>query len=57
MWNASGGRTILFVSHDSAAVRAFCERVIWLKDGAMKMDGAAGEVVHAYLAWMENLPQ
>ncbi len=45
-----GGRTVLFVSHNMAAVRALCARGIWLKGGGVEMDGNADAVVHAYLA-------
>lgn len=51
---AAGGRTILFVSHNSEAVRDFCTRTIWLKDGRIEEDGAAGAVVGKYLEWMET---
>lgn len=54
---ASGGRTILFVSHDSVTMKAFCSRVIWLKDGLIQEDGPAGKVVDAYLSWLDSLPQ
>ncbi len=43
------GRTILFVSHNMASVRSLCTRVIWLQDGAVRMDGDTDEVVNAYL--------
>lgn len=41
--------TILFVSHDAAAVLALCERAVWLHQGAMAMAGPAKEVVEAYM--------
>ena len=43
------GRTIIFVSHDLEAVSRLCERAIWLHDGRIKMDGAAGDVLSKYL--------
>lgn len=42
--------TILFVSHDSAAVTNLCERAVWLRDGHVKRVGSAKEVSEAYLA-------
>jgi lipopolysaccharide transport system ATP-binding protein len=46
---ASGGRTILFVSHNMEAVAGLCSRAIWLDGGRIRMDGPAKSVVHAYL--------
>ena len=43
------GRTILFVSHNMAAVTRLCERVIWIDRGQMAADGPAAEVVNSYL--------
>lgn len=42
--------TILFVSHDSAAVTNLCDRAVWLSHGEMKGYGSAKEVSEAYLA-------
>lgn len=42
--------TILFVSHDSAAVTNLCERAVWLNKGVMQAYGSAKEVSEAYLA-------
>lgn len=42
--------TILFVSHDSAAVTNLCERAVWLNKGQMQAYGSAKEVSEAYLA-------
>jgi ABC-2 type transport system ATP-binding protein/lipopolysaccharide transport system ATP-binding protein len=44
------GRTVLFVSHDLEAVTRLCSRAIWLDGGQLKADGAARDVVAAYLA-------
>jgi lipopolysaccharide transport system ATP-binding protein len=46
---AGEGRTILFVSHNMAAVRALCTRAIWLEHGEIVADGPVGQVVHRYL--------
>jgi lipopolysaccharide transport system ATP-binding protein len=43
------GVSILFVSHDLNAVRALCDRVIWLDAGSIRAEGHADGVVNAYL--------
>jgi lipopolysaccharide transport system ATP-binding protein len=43
------GRTILFVSHNMAAVRSLCSRAFWLNKGSIAMTGTATEVTSAYL--------
>jgi len=43
------GRTILFVSHNMAAVKALCSRAILMRDGAVTASGAVSEVVDDYL--------
>ncbi len=45
-----GGRTVLFVSHNMAAIQALCNRAIWLHDGSVAANGAVGETIAAYLA-------
>jgi lipopolysaccharide transport system ATP-binding protein len=42
--------TLLFVSHDSAAVTNLCDRAIWLEGGRLQMAGGSREVVESYLA-------
>ena len=42
--------TLIFVSHDSAAVVNLCQRAIWLDHGRVVMDGPASEVSQAYHA-------
>lgn len=44
-----GGRTVLFVSHNMAAVENLCSRGIWIDGGEVRMDGATTEVIRAYL--------
>ncbi len=41
--------TVLFVSHDAAAVVSLCSHVIWLQDGRIKMQGSPKLVSEAYL--------
>lgn len=47
---ARGGRTVLFVSHNMAAVTRFCPRVVWLERGQLHEDGPSDEVVSRYMA-------
>jgi ABC-type polysaccharide/polyol phosphate transport system ATPase subunit len=42
------GTTVLFVSHDAAAVRALCSRAILLKAGRLVEDGKPNEVLNHY---------
>ncbi len=42
------GKTILYVSHDMAVVRAVAQRVIWLHHGVIRMDGDMEAVVQEY---------
>jgi lipopolysaccharide transport system ATP-binding protein len=46
---SSEGRTVLFVSHNMAAIRSLCQRGILLSDGRKVFEGAAGECVDRYL--------
>jgi lipopolysaccharide transport system ATP-binding protein len=43
------GRTILFVSHDMAAITRLCKRVVLLESGKIVADGSPGEIVNHYL--------
>jgi hypothetical protein len=44
-----GGRTVLFVSHNMAAVQALCSRAVWLDRGTVTATGAATDVIAKYL--------
>ncbi len=44
------GRTVLFVSHNMAAVQALCSRAIWLEKGTVAFAGPVDETVSRYLA-------
>ena len=46
---AKKGRTVLFVSHNMAAVQTLCTRSIWLHEGKLVEDGTPGHVVSNYL--------
>lgn len=43
------GRTVLFVSHNMAAITRLCPRAILLEGGVIAQDGPAHEVVSSYL--------
>jgi lipopolysaccharide transport system ATP-binding protein len=44
------GRTVVFVSHNLAAVRSLCSRAIVLESGRLVFDGPTDDAVHRYLA-------
>ncbi len=44
------GRTVLFVSHNMAAVESLCRRVMLLDEGSVRMAGEARSVIGEYLA-------
>ena len=46
--------TLLFVSHDVAAVLALCDRAVWMDAGAVRAIGAAKEICQAYQAEIES---
>jgi lipopolysaccharide transport system ATP-binding protein len=50
MREATGeGRTVLFVSHNMATVRALCDRAILLEGGRIRHEGAVDDVLSDYL--------
>ena len=46
---ARDGRTILFVSHNMAAVQNLCTRCVWLDDGRVAAEGDTKDVINRYL--------
>src|SRR5205085_472902 len=44
-----GGRTVLFVSHNMAAVQNLCQRGVVLSEGKLVYDGGAEEAIQRYL--------
>ncbi len=46
----SGGRTVIFVSHNMAAIENLCPRTIWIDAGRIHQDGESEKVIAAYLA-------
>ncbi len=45
----TGGRTILFVSHNITAVNRMCKRAMLLESGRILADGSTDEVIREYL--------
>jgi lipopolysaccharide transport system ATP-binding protein len=54
---ASGGRTIVFVSHQLNQIRRLCEKVIWLDQGKIFQVGPTPEVAGAYEIAMSRRPE
>lgn len=44
------GRTVLFVSHNMASIKALCSRCLYMRNGRVVSDGAPGEIIDEYLA-------
>jgi len=42
------GKTIIFCSHSMYYINRLCDRVIWLKNGRINMEGSPHEVTQAY---------
>lgn len=49
------GRTVLFVSHNMAAVTSLCKRAVLLNEGRVAMVGSAHDIVGAYLNSGSNM--
>jgi lipopolysaccharide transport system ATP-binding protein len=47
---AKAGRTVLFVSHNMAAVEGLCERAVLLDQGRVELSGDPATVIAAYLS-------
>ncbi|MCP4500142.1 MAG: ABC transporter ATP-binding protein, partial [Deltaproteobacteria bacterium] len=47
---ADEGRTVIFVSHNMAAVRSLCSRCLLLENGTVKADGVAEDILDKYLS-------
>lgn len=46
----NGGRTVLFVSHNMAAVENLCSRVMWIDNGQVRQNGPAKQVIESYMS-------
>ncbi len=53
----NNGTTILFVSHSLPAVRNFCSRAIWMRDGQIVLDGETSFVTEEYKKYMIDNPR
>jgi lipopolysaccharide transport system ATP-binding protein len=49
--------TLLFVSHDTSSVVNFCDKAIWLDQGAIKLAGSAKDVTESYLEGLYEAKQ
>jgi len=47
---AEGGRPVIFVSHNMAAIHRLCNRAIVLNQGRLVLDGAVDDAVREYVA-------
>ena len=54
---ASGGRSILFVSHNLAAINALCTRCLLMDRGSVVLSGSPGEVTSQYQARVHEKAQ
>lgn len=54
---ATAGRTVLFVSHNMAAVQSLCNRGIYLQKGEILVDGTISEAVAKYLKIIDEISQ
>jgi lipopolysaccharide transport system ATP-binding protein len=52
---AGGGRTVLFVSHNMAAVSSLCHRALMLRQGQVAALGPTDEVIQAYIHSTEGV--
>ncbi|HVO95446.1 MAG TPA: ABC transporter ATP-binding protein, partial [Terriglobales bacterium] len=53
---ATAGRTVLFVSHNMAAIEHHCQRVLLLQSGRMTLDAQPTEAIAEYLRAFELKP-
>jgi len=51
---ASGGRTVLFVSHNMGAIRSLCKGCHWIEKGRIALSGGTEEVVASYMDYCTN---
>jgi lipopolysaccharide transport system ATP-binding protein len=52
---AHEGRTVLFVSHNMAAMQSLCTHGVFMQKGQVVVDGSINEAVSAYLRTVEQL--
>ena len=54
---SSGGRTVLFVTHNMVAVQSLCRRAVLLRDGRVAAEGLAASIVSDYLRDANRIDQ
>ena len=54
---AKGGRTVLFVSHNMAAIESLCSRTVLLRDGRLVAAGPTRQVLDAYMSQVSEAAQ
>ncbi|NNJ25324.1 ABC transporter ATP-binding protein [Alienimonas chondri] len=47
---AGEGRTVLFVSHNMAAIRTLCPRSLWMEQGLLRASGETAALITEYIA-------
>ncbi len=50
----NAGKTILFVSHDVNAIKRYCTRTIWIKQGMLVAEGDTDEITDRYLDFLHS---
>lgn len=48
-----GGTTVLFVSHDTYAIRRFCTRAVWINKGEVMADGDVNLIADKYMDFLK----
>lgn len=51
------GTSLLFVSHDTTAIKMLSDRAIWIHDGKLRKLGDASTVVDAYRNWADGISE
>ena len=52
---SSGGKTVLFVSHDHSAVSRLCSRAILLSEGGVMFDGRSNDALATYASMSQGV--
>lgn len=45
---SSGGRTVIYVSHDMSSIRSLCSKVLWIDKGEIVLEGSPDSVSYEY---------
>jgi homopolymeric O-antigen transport system ATP-binding protein len=53
---SQAGKTVILISHSMEAISRLCPRALWLNEGRLIADGAAGEVIGKYSANPNGFP-